>query len=184
MKKTLLLSTAVVVFSLIFFAGVCIAGGPVTKPVKIMWTGTAYGVGFGSPYDDCNGKLRFINIGTGVSTLSGAVQWFADYCVTPTSTGFIGAGWGIVTAANGDKAYAKISIETDDGAISQTETLVGGTGRFEGMTGDSTSTGIVTGYGTYTYDYDPSLEDALLLEAPTEWQATSTGTWNLHPGSN
>ena len=183
MKKTLLLSTAIVLFSLIFFAGVCVAGGAVTKPLKIMWTGTAYVVGLGSPYEGCDGEIRVVNTGTGVSTLSGQCEWFSVYCGTYDKEGnFEGTGWGIVTAANGDKGYAEIELNLSArGEISQTETFIGGTGRFEGMSGNTSSTGTITGPGTFPYT---APVHAQLLDYPSNWQATSVGTYTLNPGSH
>jgi len=182
MKKTLLLSTATVLFSLIFFAGLCVAGGPVTKPIKTMWTGTAYVVGIGVIGDQCDGRVLVVNIATGVSTLTGQSQWFSEYCGDfsgESNENFSGEGWGIFTAANGDKGFATITITLNDKEFWQEETFIGGTGRFEGMTGDTTSAGTVIGDGEFP-PFTSLTVYPHLLDAPSNWQATTTGSFTFN----
>lgn len=181
MKRTLLLSTPIVLFSLVFFAGLCVAGEPVTKSLKTMWTGTAYVVGIGFIGDQCDGRVLVVNTGTGVSTLTGQSEWFSEYCGDfsgENNENFSGEGWGIFTAANGDKGFATITITLTGKDIFQQETFIGGTGRFEGMTGDTTSTGTVIGDGEFP-PFTSLTVYPHLLTPPSNWQATTTGSFTF-----
>ena len=40
MKRLFSITVVMLLFSVMFFVGVCVAGGPVTKPLKAKWTGT------------------------------------------------------------------------------------------------------------------------------------------------
>jgi len=175
MKRTLFLSAAIVLSALVFFAGLCVAEGPVTKSLKTMWTGTAYVVGIGVIGDPCDGRVLVVNTATGVSTLTGQSEWFSEYCGDFSGENFSGEGWGIFTAANGDKGFATITIEVTGNDISQQETFIGGTGRFEGMTGDTTSTGTVIGDGEFP---DATVYPYLIIP-PSNWQATTTGSFTF-----
>jgi hypothetical protein len=170
MKRLFVISTTVVLCSVFFFAVVCVAG-EVTKPAHVRWSGTAYIVG-GNPYCGST-QILVINTGEGLSSLSGKSTWLSAYCGAYTSpTTFEGEGWGIMTVANGDKAYADIEITIESGQFTEIETFIDGTGRFEGMSGITTTTGsIIDAPETFPVGTYPQV-----LENPANWEATSTGS--------
>jgi hypothetical protein len=176
MKRTLLLSAAIVLFALVFFVGLCVAGESVTKPVKIMWTGTVYLVSVDAP--TCSGeKYQYINTAKGVSTIFGEADYLSGYCGhvdvdSQNNVIFSGDGWGIVTAANGDQAHLLIHIVVNltTHAFAQTEEFIGGTGRFEGVSGLTSSTGTsADAPDTFPYGFG-------VFDIPGTWQATTTGS--------
>ncbi len=145
MKRLFAITVVVLLSSAIFFLVPCAAGDPVTKPVKITWTGILYS--FTSSESCPAGTFQSINIAKGLSTLYGESDWLGVYCLRfASATSITGSGWGILTAANGDQVHALIDVTVDLSKNpvewSETEFIVGGTGKFEGATG--TSEGEVT----------------------------------------
>lgn len=157
MKRHLAITAVTLLCSATFFVVVC-AGSDmnaysnssalVARPSKGTWSGTTYIVGLcTSPA----GFLRFVGIGKGVSTLTGASDWYSTGCVNPV-TGEGEEGDAVITAANGDALYLKAIIDFDflNGTWLQSETITGGTGRFADATGESASSGTVTFTGETT----------------------------------
>lgn len=80
------------------------------------------------------GRLPLAGEGLGEATHVGEFAMSAEYCVDSVT----GAYSGTVTifAANGDKVYTEfVGYSTSPTEYVQTETIVGGTGRFENATG-------------------------------------------------
>jgi len=166
----------------VFFVVVCEGADPVTKPFNAMWTGTVYvsercaDPNFTSPIQ--GPIFQTINVGKGVSTLSGKSDWFSVVCFYFTSgTAMAGSGWGIVTAANGDMLHVRIQntvdLSKDPPEWAETETTVGGTGRFEGATGIGESGGTWT-LGTDPFPYGSGILPGL-LQSPQGWEGTTEG---------
>jgi len=141
------------------------------------WTGTLYNVGFCS-----SGDILTVNSGQGHSNVLGPASFVFMYCINGVTPG---SGWGIVTTANGDKLYERITnVIVIPGAAgapttwSEDEELLGGTGRFENAFGDSKSSGIWTsadGFPVGVEDLSP-----MLLAVPPDtgvqnWIGTTTG---------
>ena len=155
MKKSFAITVVVLLSSAMFLVGVCIAGRPETTPTKPFigqWTGTLYNVGVCVPDTT---KVLTVNFGQGSTTILGPASFVFMYCIDLSSLPLTisGSGWGIVTTANGDKLYSKITsltVEFGDPVTNtpttwtEVEELLGGTGRFENARGDSTSSGIWT----------------------------------------
>lgn len=146
MKKSFAITVVVLLSSAMFLVGVCVAGPPAstpTKPFVGQWTGTLYNVGVCVP--DI-GKVLTVNFGQGSATVLGPASFVFMYCIDPITLS--GEGWGIVTTANGDKLYSKITNLTvtlgTPTTWSEHEELLGGTGRFENVRGDTDSSGIWT----------------------------------------
>jgi len=149
MKKSFAITVVMLLSSAMFLVGVCVAGPPEstpTKPFVAQWTGTLYNVGVCVPDTS---KVLTINFGQGSATLLGPASFVFMYCVDPITLS--GEGWGIVTTANGDKLFSKITnlaVEFGDPGTPtiwrEDEEILGGTGRFENARGDSKSSGILT----------------------------------------
>ena len=175
MRKLLFLSTVLLLLSVMSLAGVCVAGGPQSKPFVAKWTGTLYDAGF----CDANNVLT-VNVGRGVSSLIGPSSFVFMYCI-PLDLASPGAGWGVITAATGDTLHVRISDLTVDitqipPAWSEHETLIGGTGKFANADGETDS------QGTWTSETDPfptgagGISVPPLLLAPQDWVGTSHGS--------
>jgi hypothetical protein len=179
MKRLLAITSVMLLISAMFFVVEGAAGDPVTRPSKATWTGTTYVVGF-CP-DTTNfpvGAAQVINIGNGFSTATGVSEWFSEYCLyfnTPAS--LAGSGWGILTAANGDRIHTSIQVSADltkdPVEWSETEFLVGGTGRFEGATGETVSQGTWTS-GTDPFPFGEGIMPSL-FQQPQGWEGTTKG---------
>jgi hypothetical protein len=189
MKRLFAITVVMLLSSAMFFVVVCAGGDSVTKPFKGKWTGNLYVLG---PCPDPSfqpGYSQGINIGKGVSTLTGESDFLFVYCTIcsePTNTPpyfcntINGSGWGIITAANGDALHVEITyleIDLTDPVPQWTEleTLVGGTGRFEDATGSSDSHGIWTlGTDPFPFGNNPSIPPQL-LQPPQGWVGTTEG---------
>jgi hypothetical protein len=145
MKKSFAITVVVLLSSAMFLVGVCVAGPPEstpTKPFVAQWTGTLYNVGVCPD----TSRILTVNFGQGSATVLGPASFVFMYCVDPFT--LTGEGWGVVTTANGDKLYSKITNLTATPGTpttwSEDEELLGGTGRFENVRGESHSSGIYT----------------------------------------
>ncbi len=180
MKRLFAMTVVTLLSTAMFFVVVCAAGGPVTIPSKASWTGIIYTLGASS---SCPvGSFQAINIGKGFTNFSGQSDWLAEYCVHfESDTSMAGFGWGILTAANGDRLHASLELTVDLSKNpvewSETEVFVGGTGRFEGVTGT------VDSHGTWTSGADPfpfgSSILPLLPQAPQGYVGTSEGEFTF-----
>lgn len=90
------------------------------------------------------GSLPLAGIGGGHSTLLGAYEVKTEYCsyaqVDPTNPTFIGTD--TLTVASGDKVYSTFwGYSTSPVDYVQIETITGGTGRFENVSGSLTAIG-------------------------------------------
>lgn len=176
MKRLLTATVVVLLFSVMFIMGVCAAAGPQSIPTTAKWTGTLYDVGICTLVPPGNHILT-VNIGEGVSSVMGRAHFVFVYCIDPAT--LTGTGWGVVTTANGDTLHISIPDvtvtfpESAPPEWSETETIVGGTGRFENAIGSSFS------HGTWTSGTDPfpfaTPESPPLLLAPQGWVGTSEG---------
>lgn len=131
---------------------------PVTRP----WNGTWSGVT--TIIASCeNGGLLGVDSGTGQAEHMGSSTHLSTYCLDPVT--LTGSGIGVETAANGDELYFRLTLQitvtsASGGIWMEAETVMGGTGRFSGATGSSTSS------GTFTFTSPTT----------TVWEGTHTGT--------
>lgn len=179
MKRHLAITAAMLLCSAIFFVVVCAGAEMVAVPTQGMWTGTGYILG---PCPDTAnfppGAFQVVNVGQGLLTHAGKSNFISSYCTYFTSeTSMEGSGWMIITTSNGDTLHLSIEV-TDDLSVTPTrwtehETVVGGTGRFEGATGESYSGGPST-FGTDPFPFGGSIPPAL-LQAPLPWAGTTEG---------
>lgn len=183
MKKSFAITVAVLLSYAMFLVGVCVAGPPKstpTKPFVAQWTGTLYNVGV--CVHDIN-KVLTVNFGQGSATVLGPASFVFMYCIDPITLS--GEGWGIVTTANGDKLYSKITNLTVELGTPGTPTkwredeeLLGGTGRFENARGDSKSSGIWTTADGFPVGF--TVPPPMLLAIPPDtgvqnWIGTTIG---------
>lgn len=141
MKRIFAITAVMLLSTAMFFVVVCAGADSVTKSTKGTWSGIGYNVGQGNC---APGLLQTMSIGKGVMTLTGESEWFSLGCLDPATGN--GLGTAVITAANGDVLYLMINIQlvpetVDSGNWFQTEQIIGGTGRFEGSTGDGSSSG-------------------------------------------
>lgn len=187
MKRLFAISVVMLLSSAMFFVVVGAGAGPVEKkPASGMWSGTIYDVGYCAGSTTEAPVIQAINVGKGVSTLTGKSDWFSvvcTYCTIPNQNSpfgcdeMSGSGWAIITAANGDKLHLEITdVGVDLTAIppiwTEYETIVGGTGRFDGASGESDSNGTWTSGILF-----PSGENIppLLILPPQGWVGTNEG---------
>jgi hypothetical protein len=166
MKRHLAITAVMLLCSFMFFVVVCAAADmtviadPAASPARPSmgtWSGTTYILGQGACPPE---YLQFISVGKGVSSLTGASDYFAVYCVK-LATGEGLEGDAVITAANGDALFLKIAIVFDfvNGTWLQDEIICDGTGRFAGASGQTASSGTLTPTG----------------DAKGVWEATSAG---------
>ncbi len=110
-----------------------------------------------------DGTVSFVETGVGLTEQMGKSAWSDKYCMNPTTWTASGRK-AVITAENGDKVFLKITLlfiwaSPAAGDWVETETVIGGTGRYAAATGGSHSK------GTFT------------LTSPTtaEWEGTTTG---------
>jgi len=180
MKKSFAITVVVLLFSAVFLVGVCVAGPPEstpTKPFVGQWTGTIYNVGV-CVHDFT--KVLTVNFGQGSATVLGPASFVFMYCIDPNTLS--GEGWGVITTANGDKLYTKItSLTATPGTPttwSEDEELLGGTGRFENARGESKSSGIWTSAGGFPVGFTVPPPVLLAITPATgvqNWIGTTMG---------
>lgn len=151
MKRTLAITTVLFLFSALFFVCVCPAGDE--RSLKGSWSGEMYMMGPGAGLDTglCPvGTLLVISIGKGVSSHLGASDYFGALCWHQIdATTMEGQGFAILTGANGDKLFTNAILTSygiggPSGPWEEIATITGGTGTFEGATGEGTSKGTWT----------------------------------------
>ena len=102
-----------------------------------------------------------ITAGTGNATHLGNIQFQHKYCCDATGYPILYIE-GFVQAANGDKFFTMVKGELvdEDGVVHQLYEIIGGTGRFEGCTGETNMTVSIDwvnatftaeGFGTISY---------------------------------
>jgi hypothetical protein len=136
------------------------SGQRVTRSYDATWTS-----GDTTIIGNCeNGALLMVDSGTGYCEHLGKATWSSTYCTDPVT--WLGSGIGVATAANGDEIRYRITLRfiwtsPSGGNWFETDTAMGGTGRFVGATGSGTSS------GTFS-----------MTSATTAvWDGTSTGTF-------
>ena len=194
MKKSFAITVVVLLSITMFLVGVCVAAPPEatpTKPFVGQWTGTLYAVGVCVPDTS---KILTVNFGQGSATLLGPASFVFMYCIdlSNLSLGTIsGTGWGVVTTANGDQLYERITSLTvtlgdplTDTLTTWTEVeqLLGGTGRFENASGESESTGIWTSAEGFPLGFEIP-PPGLLAQPPAtgvqNWIGTTIGEFTF-----
>ena len=191
MKRIFAITVVMLLSSAMFFVVVCAGAGPVTKPFHGMWSGNIYLVG---PCTDTNfpptefpsppfpPPVQVINVGKGVSTITGESDFFSVYCNYFTSeTTMAGSGWAILTAANGDVLHLRIAgtLNLDTGAWTEEEWAEGGTGRFKDATGETESGGnIIAPTDPDLFPYNANIPPRL-IQAPAFWVGTTKG-WIMY----
>jgi hypothetical protein len=181
MKRLIAITGAMFLATAVFIVVASAGGDPVEKPVQGMWAGIAYSLG---PCPDTvnfpSGAFLVVNVGHGTLTHMGNANFISFYCESfTTSTLLEGSGWTIVTGADGDTLHMSIEITNDLGVIpprwEEHETIVGGTGKFEGATGEADSGGTVIS-GADSFPFGESYTPGLLSE-PTYWIGATTDGW-------
>ena len=184
MKRLFAITVVMLLSSAMFFVVVCAGAHPVEKPTQGMWTGTIYVLG---PCPDTTnfplGAAQVINVGKGVLTHTGKSNFISSSCSYFTSeTSAEGSGWAVLTAENGDTIHFSIELtldlSTNPPSWTEHETVVGGTGRFEGATGESDSEGTWTlGADPFPYGLNGSPDEIppRLFQAPQGWVGTTEG---------
>jgi hypothetical protein len=168
-----------------FGSSIGAAAGPVEKPSKGMWTGTIYLLGpcTDPAFPPEAQAVQAINIGKGVFTHTGKSNFLSSYCSYFTSeTSAEASGWAILTGENGDAIHLSIEITLDLSVRpprwTEIETVVGGTGRFEGAIGESFSEGTWNlGTNPFPYNLNGSADEIppKLFQEPQGWVGTTEG---------
>lgn len=105
-------------------------GKAVTRPLKLRSTGTLEIV----ESTDCGALLQYKIEAQGNSTLLGKFAVELNLCTDWQGTSF---AWGKTIAANGDEQYLyTVGTGSDENGDYTAYVYDGGTGRFEGLTGD------------------------------------------------
>jgi len=188
MKRLFSITLVMLLSSAMFFVVASAGAGPVEKkPASGMWSGTIYDVGYCAGSTNEAPIIQSINVGKGVSTLTGKSDWlsvFCSYCTIPNVNRppfycdeLAGSGWAIITTADGDKLHLEITevgvdLTATPPSWTEHETIVGGTGRFDGASGESDSNGTWTSGTPF-----PSGENIppLLILPPQGWAGTNEG---------
>jgi len=179
MKRLLTITSFVLLFSALFVVAAGAGADQGRRPIQGKWTGTDYFVG---PCPDTTnfppGAFLAVNIGQGVMTHIGKSNFISVGCVYFTSeTSMEGSGWMIVSASNGDTLHVSIESSSDlsvtPGRWTEHETVVGGTGRFEGASGETDTEGIFAPV-TDPFPFGESIPPAL-FQPPSPWIGTTEG---------
>lgn len=187
MKRLFAITFVILLSSGMFLAGAYAGDGEITKSLSGMWNGTIYQVGYCVGSTPMAPIFMTVNIGKGVSTLTGNSDWYSvdcGHCSVPSSNPPLfcdelsGSGWGIVTSSNGDQLHLDITRQTvnltdNPPTWIEEETIVGGTGMFEGVSGESDSLGTWTS-GTNPFPYGTL--DPQLVRPPQGWVGTNEGS--------
>jgi len=116
------------------------------------------------------GTLQLQSVGTGTSTVLGSFRQTTNICINPATGAIIGSVIGTAKTANGDKlfyTFVGAGVDPATGFLFQNYVISGGTGKFEGATGNltllyqvNTPTNFAyTGSGSITLDKDKSKDD-------------------------
>ncbi len=179
MKRLFAITGAMILFTAIFFVVASAGGPPVKQPLQGMWAGINYTP---APCPDTfnfpPGAILVVNVGQGVLSHMGKSNFIAMYCQYFNEDGNLeGSVWNIVTGADGDTLHLSVEISSDLSAIPpkwmETETIVGGTGKFKDATGEANSSGILI-FGTDTFPFGESIAP-VLLDSPQGWIGTTSG---------
>ncbi len=113
----------------------------VPRPFMGRWSGAG---NFLPGDSSCPGGAIAIATAKGTLTLTGLSEFVGTYCCNFT-TGHC-TGTGVLTAANGDALYFTMTQDFNPatGDFTELEVFTGGTGRFVGATGTSTTSGTTT----------------------------------------
>ncbi|MGB7972683.1 MAG: hypothetical protein WCF31_12035 [Candidatus Deferrimicrobiaceae bacterium] len=179
MKRLFSIASVMLLFSAIFFVAAGAGADMVSHPTHGMWTGTDYLVG---PCPDTSEAFLFVNIGQGVMTHIGKSKFVSVSCASFDSpTSLEGSGWMIVTASNGDTIHVSIEFSNDLSVTpiqwTEHELIVGGTGRFEGATGESYTEGTFAPV-TDPFPFGESIPPGV-LQPPSPWIGTTEG-WIMY----
>jgi hypothetical protein len=138
MKRLFAITTVLVLCSALFFV---VASPAAEIHFDGKWWGKSYV--FYHPACPVTTPLMFISIGKGVTSLMGGVNWLGMVCINLEQNGSgAGTGTAIVSKPNGDALYLLLSLTLNaDGSWTESEEIVGGAGRFMGITGSSDSNG-------------------------------------------
>ena len=163
MKRLFAITSVMLLSSAMFFVVVCAAAD--TKPMSGVWSGKVFF------FESFEAPLYIIVNGKGNATHLGNTDYFA-YLVPNTSDkhpDYPLMGGAVDTAASGDALYLEIYFRDDPsaGTWEQIEEIVGGTGKFAGASGGTTSR------GTYVVDMEPSIQPVI---PSLTWAGTSKGT--------
>lgn len=131
------------------------------KMVPFKATGSGSG-GFDLTRDDCpEGTVAISGIGRGVTSHLGKAEVYFSHCgyyILDESNPTYVDGYGIMTAANGDQIFSTYYGElTGPDAFVNYNTITGGTGRFENVTGAYTEYGTVAFTAT-GFDFEINLD--------------------------
>ena len=151
MKRLFAITGVILLSSVIFFVIVGEAGGPPARTLKGRWSGIGYNVGQGNCPDN---HVQNYAIARGMLNLTGESEWFSEGCLDLAT--YTSKGYAVITASNGDRLFIGFVITlsppdvTGAGTWSQEEEIIGGTGRFEGVGGTSSSGGPYQYIGAFT----------------------------------
>jgi hypothetical protein len=162
MKRLFAITSAMLLSTAMIFVVVCAAGD--TKPMRGVWSGKAFF------FESFEAPMYIIVNGKGNATQLGKTDYFA-YLVpndTDKHPDYYLRGGAVDTAADGDALYLEIYFKDDpvSGTWEQIDEIVGGTGKFAGASGNTTSS------GTYVIDMEPSI---LPYIPSITWAGTSKG---------
>jgi hypothetical protein len=157
MKRLFATTVVMLLSSAMFFVVVC-AGGALkansnsSAVVERSFIGTWIG---GSTFyfpSTCPADKPLLAIATakGIATHTGASEFDSTFCCNPNTGECVGTAK--ITAANGDEIHLTLThfFSPVTGDWTQNETIIGGTGRFEGATGSGSSSGTSTPTGQFS----------------------------------
>jgi hypothetical protein len=154
-----------------FAAAPALAGGKGERPYKglehgsvvVDFAGCVERPGTGGAVVDCpfttDSTANFTHLGKTTGTSTGiATLDFGNPCEGEGSATVTNVGSGVFTAANGDELWLDfentLCFGPSESALTGTQTITGGTGRFAGATGSAVLSG--TSFDDSTYDIRPA----------------------------
>jgi N-methylhydantoinase B/oxoprolinase/acetone carboxylase alpha subunit len=143
MKRHLAITVVLLLSSAMFFVVVCAGADPVAVPLKGTWKGGSNFI-FPAPSScPADSVMQAIATAKGNMTHTGESEYLSPVCCNAVGQC---VGTAIITAANGDALYLSVThfFNPVTGDWSQSDVIIGGTGRFEDATGTSTSSGTST----------------------------------------